>query len=67
VVPGQFLLNGSPVFINGIAEYEHLLGGSHAFTAEQIATRVHMVEAAGFNAFRDGHYPHNLRYQNYWD
>jgi len=63
----QFLLNGKPVFINGIAEYEHLLGGSHAFSEEEIRTRVMMIKAAGFNAFRDAHHPHNLRYQNYWD
>ncbi|TDH28820.1 DUF4982 domain-containing protein [Segetibacter sp. 3557_3] len=63
----QFLLNGKPVFINGIAEYEHLLGGSHAFTAEQVKTRVAQMKAAGFNSFRDAHHPHNLRYQDYWD
>ncbi|HEY0679124.1 MAG TPA: malectin domain-containing carbohydrate-binding protein [Chitinophagaceae bacterium] len=63
----QFLLNGKPVFINGIAEYEHLIGNSHAFTAEQIRTRVMQMKAAGFNAFRDAHQPHNLRYNQYWD
>jgi beta-galactosidase len=63
----QFLLNGKPVFINGIAEYEHLLGDSHAFTDEEIRTRVMEIRAAGFNAFRDAHHPHNLRYQKYWD
>ena len=63
----RFYLNGKPVFINGIAEYEHELGGSHAFTAEQIRTRVMQVKSAGFNAFRDAHQPHNLRYGNYWD
>lgn len=63
----QFLLNGKPVFINGIAEYEHLLGDSHAFSAEQIRSRVMQMKAAGFNAFRDAHHPHNLRYQQYWD
>ncbi|MBR7719881.1 malectin domain-containing carbohydrate-binding protein [Hymenobacter properus] len=67
--PGQkqFLLNGKPVFINGIAEYEHMLGQSHAFTPEQIRTRVQMIKATGFNAFRDAHQPHNLRYQANWD
>jgi hypothetical protein len=64
---GQFFLNDKPVFINGIAEYEHLLGSSHAFSAEEIRTRVMQIKAAGFNAFRDAHQPHNLRYQNYWD
>ncbi|UOQ96757.1 malectin domain-containing carbohydrate-binding protein [Hymenobacter sp. 5317J-9] len=63
----QFLLNGKPVFINGIAEYEHLIGQSHAFSDAQIRTRVQMVKAAGFNAFRDAHQPHNLRYQANWD
>ncbi|RTQ51650.1 DUF4982 domain-containing protein [Hymenobacter gummosus] len=63
----QFLLNGKPVFINGIAEYEHLLGQSHAFTPEQVRTRVGQMKAAGFNAFRDAHQPHNLRYQANWD
>ncbi|MCB2377327.1 DUF4982 domain-containing protein [Hymenobacter sp. BT635] len=63
----QFLLNGQPVFINGIAEYEHLLGQSHAFSAQQVRTRVQQMRAAGFNAFRDAHQPHNLRYQANWD
>ncbi len=63
----QFLLNGKPVFINGIAEYEHLLGQSHAFSNEQIKSRVMQIKSAGFNAFRDAHQPHNLLYQTYWD
>ena len=58
----QFLLNGKPVFINGVAEYEHLLGQSHAFGNEQINARMKWIKAAGFNAFRDGHQPHNLLY-----
>ncbi len=64
---GQFFLNGKPVFINGIAEYEHEMGGSHAFTTEQIEARVQQMKSAGFNAFRDAHQPHNLAYQQYWD
>lgn len=62
-----FLLNGQPVFINGTCEYEHLLGASHAFGDEQIKARVAQIRALGFNAFRDAHQPHNLRYQEYWD
>jgi hypothetical protein len=58
----QFYLNDKPVFINGIAEYEHLLGQSHAFSNEQIEARMKWIHAAGFNAFRDGHQPHNLLY-----
>ncbi len=58
----QFLLNNKPVFINGIAEYEHLLGQSHAFSHEQIVARIKWIQAAGFNALRDAHQPHNLLY-----
>ncbi|HKO81664.1 MAG TPA: malectin domain-containing carbohydrate-binding protein, partial [Chitinophagaceae bacterium] len=58
----QFFINGKPVFINGIAEYEHLLGQSHAFSNEQIISRMKWLKMAGFNAFRDGHQPHNLLY-----
>jgi hypothetical protein len=60
-------VNGEPIFINGTCEYEHVLGASHAFSSEQIQARVAQVRAAGFNAFRDAHQPHNLRYQQEWD
>lgn len=64
---GRFYLNGKPVFINGVCEYEHQFGQSHAFSREQVAARVKQIRAAGFNAFRDAHQPHHLDYQNYWD
>lgn len=64
---GTFLINGKPFFINGIGEYEHQLGRSHAFSDEQIRTRAMQIKTAGFNAFRDAHQPHNLKYQQYWD
>lgn len=64
---GRFFLNNKPVFINGVCEYEHLFGQSHAFSDEQVAARVKMIKEAGFNAFRDAHQPHNLGYQSYWD
>lgn len=63
----QFLLNDKPVFLNGIAEYEHLLGQSHAFSREQIISRMNWIQSAGFNAFRDGHQPHNLLYGDLCD
>ena len=59
----RFHLNGVATFINGTCEYEHLFGASHAFTHEQIASRVKQIRNAGFNAFREGHQPHNLYYQ----
>lgn len=63
----RFYLNGQPVFINGVCEYEHQFGQSHAFSHEQVAARVKQIRAAGFNAFRDAHQPHHLDYQKYWD
>ena len=48
---GRFYLNGKPVFINGVCEYEHQFGQSHAFSREQVAARVKQIRAAGFNAF----------------
>lgn len=64
---GRFYLNGNPVFINGTCDYEHLFGQSHAFSHEQIASRVKMMRQAGFNAFREAHQPHNLYYQQLLD
>lgn len=63
----QLFVNGEPVFIHGIAEYEHKLGGSHAFPEQEIMARVGEMKALGFNSFRDAHQPHNLRYQKFWD
>ena len=61
--PGPFLINGKSFFINGVSEYEHVLGASHAFSDEQIRTRIRQIESAGFNALRDAHQPHNLLYE----
>ncbi|MGP7796866.1 malectin domain-containing carbohydrate-binding protein [Sphingomonas sp. CLY1604] len=58
----RLFVNGQPFAVRGVGEYEHLLGSSHAFSPAQIAARLGQVKAAGFNAFRDAHYPHNLRY-----
>ena len=63
----RFYLNGQPVFINGTCEYEHILGNSHAFSPEQIRSRVKQIRNAGFNAFREAHQPHNLLYQQLLD
>ena len=63
----RFHLNGKPVFINGVCEYEHLFGQSHAFSLEQIEARVKEIKNAGFNALRDAHQPHNLYYNKLLD
>ncbi len=58
----RFLINGRHYFLNGTCEYEHELGNDHGFAQEMIRTRMNMFQAAGFNAFREAHCPHNLRY-----
>ena len=63
----RFFLNGKPVFINGTAEYEHMMGQGHAFSDEQVKARTEQIKAMGFNAFRDAHQPHNMRYHKVWD
>ena len=63
----RFYLNGKPQFINGVCEYEHLFGQSHAFSNEQIEARIKEIREAGFNAFRDAHQPHNLHYKQLID
>ena len=64
--PG-FFLNGKRTFINGTCDYEHILGGGHAFSPEQITSRMKMISQAGFNAFREAHQPHNLLFQDILD
>ena len=63
----RFRINGEPFFINGTCEYEHLLGASHAFSHEQIASRIKQIRWCGFNALREAHQPHNLYYQQLAD
>ncbi len=63
----QFKVDGEPVFINGVCEYEHSFGHSHALTQEEIDHRCILVRRMGYNAFRDAHQPHNLRYQHDWN
>ncbi|SHL95527.1 malectin domain-containing carbohydrate-binding protein [Flavobacterium chilense] len=63
----RFFINDEPVFINGVCEYEHLIGKSHSFSDEMIHSRIQQIKAGGFNAFREAHQPHNLLYQKELD
>lgn len=63
----RFFINDEPLFINGTCEYEHLIGNSHSFSHEQIHSRIEQIKAGGFNAFREAHQPHNLKYQEELD
>ncbi|RYJ38822.1 putative beta-glycosidase [Flavobacterium anhuiense] len=63
----RFFINDEPIFINGVCEYEHLIGKSHSFSDEMIHSRIEQIKAGGFNAFREAHQPHNLLYQKELD
>ncbi|PXY44345.1 malectin domain-containing carbohydrate-binding protein [Flavobacterium hydrophilum] len=63
----RFYINDEPLFINGTCEYEHLIGNSHSFSDEQIHSRIEQIKAGGFNAFREAHQPHNLKYKEELD
>ncbi|MFV8326659.1 malectin domain-containing carbohydrate-binding protein [Flavobacterium sp. ZS1P14] len=63
----RFYINDEPLFVNGTCEYEHLIGKSHSFSGEQIHSRIEQIKGAGFNAFREAHQPHNLKYQEELD
>ncbi|MCR5394510.1 MAG: hypothetical protein K6E86_03880 [Bacteroidales bacterium] len=63
----QLKINGQPVLVNGICEYEHSFGHSHALTEKEIDYRTLLVKKLGYNSFRDGHQPHNLRYMRNWN
>ncbi|MNS18717.1 Beta-galactosidase [compost metagenome] len=63
----RFFINDEPVFLNGVCEYEHLIGKSHSFSDEMIHSRIEQIKAGGFNAFREAHQPHNLLYQKELD
>ncbi|MFV8341276.1 malectin domain-containing carbohydrate-binding protein [Flavobacterium sp. XS2P39] len=63
----RFYINDEPLFVNGTCEYEHLIGNSHSFSNAQIHSRIEQIKAAGFNAFREAHQPHNLLYQDELD
>ena len=58
----RFFLNGEPVFVHGTAETDHRLGERIAFDDEEVDARVGEVKRLGFNMFREGHEPHDLRY-----
>ena len=60
----QLLVNGEPVFVNGVCEYEHAFGHSHALPDQEIDARMLLLQRLGYNAVREAHQPHNLRYVN---
>lgn len=63
----RFYINDVPTFLNGVEEYEHNFGQSHAFIYDEIDRRASLVKKLGFNTFSEASLPHNLRYQENWD
>ena len=63
----RFILSGEPVFLHGVCETDNRLGGAASFADAEIDARCHEVRKLGFNAWRDGHEPHDLRFNRHWD
>lgn len=64
----RLFVNGRPVFVHGVCETDHRFGGSLCFEPEEIDARARLIkETLGFNAVRDGHEPHDLRWGRNWD
>ena len=63
----RFILSGEPVFLHGTCETDNRFGGAVSFADEEIDARCREVVKLGFNAWRDGHEPHDLRYGRHWD
>lgn len=63
----RFLLNGKPVFLHGTCETDNRFGSNVAFDEEEIDARAAELKRVGMNAWRDGHEPHDLRFNRHWD
>ena len=56
-----FLLNGRPLFIQGVCKHEMFGDSGHTPTVEQMETDLRMIKNAGCNFVRLVHYPHNKK------
>ena len=63
----QLLVNGRPVFLHGTCETDNRFGSNVAFDEEEIDARAAELKRMGMNAWRDGHEPHDLRFNRRWD
>ena len=63
----RFLLNGKPVFLHGTCETDNRFGSNAAFDEEEIDARAAELKRLGMNFWRDGHEPHDLRFNRHWD
>lgn len=63
----RFLLNGKPIFLHGTCETDNRFGSNVAFDDEEIDARAAELKRMGMNAWRDGHEPHDLRFNRHWD
>ena len=56
---GQFLVNGSPVFIKGVNRHEYDCENGRAISRENIEKELKMIKANNLNAVRTSHYPND--------
>lgn len=54
----RFLLNGRPIFLQGVCRHEMMGNSGHVVAYEQIENDMRMIKEAGCNFVRLVHYPH---------
>lgn len=54
----RFLLNGKPLFLNGVCKHEMVGDSGHVVSYEQVEADMKMIKSIGLNFVRLVHYPH---------
>lgn len=55
----RFIINGEPVFLNGVCKHEFFGDSGHTVTEEHMEQDMRMIKSMGCNFVRLVHYPHN--------
>jgi beta-galactosidase/beta-glucuronidase len=56
---GRILINGTPVYLNGVNRHEHDDVRGHAVTIESMEKDIILMKRFNFNAVRTSHYPNH--------
>jgi len=57
----RFILNGEPLFLQGVCKHEMFEGSGHTVTPELIEKDLRMIKETGCNFVRLVHYPHSKK------
>lgn len=57
----RFILNGKPLFLQGVCKHEMFEDSGHTVTEEQIERDLELIKKTGCNFVRMEHYPHSKK------